>query len=419
MILGSELVERHRLGDLVAFSGGFSFKSSDWKPSGIPVIKIANVRDGDVNLEGCSFIDHSTAAASADYKVQKGDLLMTLTGEIGAMGIYKSDTEARLNQRLCRVSIKNDKNLLLDYVHYFLSSPRARQSMWLMSKGAAQANISVKDIATLEIPVPPLEEQRRIVETLDDHLSRLDKALAELEHVDTQTLLLRRSILNELLNPESPVSAPGVERMSDGAMLRLKDVAEGGLFCDGDWVESKDQDPNGTIRLLQLADIGDGEFRDKSSRWLRPDQAERIGVTYVEEGDILIARMPDPLGRACIVPKLATPSITAVDVAILRLKREDVDSRWLMWWLNSPQTRATIAALASGTTRQRITRKNLEALDLFLPPIDEQRRIVETLDEGLQRLDSTRSLVASQKASLQTLRRSLLNKAFNGELGIN
>ena len=175
--------------------------------------------------------------------------------------------------------------------------------------------------------------------------------------------------------------------MSEGVMLRLRDVAKGGLFCDGDWVESKDQDPNGTIRLLQLADIGDGEFRNKSSRWLRPDQAERIGVTYVQEGDILIARMPDPLGRACIVPKLETPSITAVDVAILRVKREDVDPRWLMRWLNSPQTRATIAALASGTTRQRITRKNLEALDLFLPHIDEQRRIVETLDEHLFRID--------------------------------
>lgn len=200
--------------------------------------------------------------------------------------------------------------------------------------------------------------------------------------------------------------------MSEGVMLRLRDVANGGLFCDGDWVESKDQDPNGTIRLLQLADIGDGEFRNKSSRWLRPDQAERIGVTYVQEGDILIARMPDPLGRACIVPKLETPSITAVDVAILRVKPEDVDPRWLMWWLNSPQTRATIAALASGTTRQRITRKNLEALDLFLPPLDEQRRIVETLDEHLARLDKALVEVRSALLKFETLERSAMAMHF-------
>lgn len=175
--------------------------------------------------------------------------------------------------------------------------------------------------------------------------------------------------------------------MSGGAAIRLKDLAEGGLFCDGDWVESKDQDPNGSIRLLQLADIGDGEFKDRSSRWLRPDQAQRLGVTYVETGDILIARMPDPLGRACVVPLLQSPAITAVDVAILRVKREDVDSRWLMWWLNSPKTRATVASLASGTTRQRITRKNLEALELHLPQLDQQKRIVEALEDHVARLD--------------------------------
>jgi restriction endonuclease S subunit len=200
--------------------------------------------------------------------------------------------------------------------------------------------------------------------------------------------------------------------MSQGVMLRLKDVADGGLFCDGDWVESKDQDPNGTIRLLQLADIGDGEFRDKSSRWLRPDQAERIGVTYVEEGDLLIARMPDPLGRACMAPKLSTPSITAVDVAILRVKREDVDSRWLMWWLNSPQTRATIAALASGTTRQRITRKNLEALELFLPPMEEQRRIVEILEENLSRIDKALAEVDQGRKREKSFKQSLLHSLF-------
>jgi restriction endonuclease S subunit len=194
--------------------------------------------------------------------------------------------------------------------------------------------------------------------------------------------------------------------------VRLADLAKGGLFCDGDWVESKDQDPNGTIRLLQLADIGDGDFRDKSSRWLRPDQAESIGVTYVEEGDILIARMPDPLGRACIVPKLATPAITAVDVAILRIKREDVDPRWLMWWLNSPETRSIVASLASGTTRQRITRKNLETLELHLPPLEEQKRIVEALDDHLSRLDKALAEVEHGRAKERLFKRSLLHSLF-------
>ena len=79
-------------------------------------------------------------------------------------------------------------------------------------------------------------------------------------------------------------------------------VGSQGLFRDGDWVESKDQDPNGDVRLIQLADIGDGEFRNKSARFLTVAKAAELGCSYLREGDLLIARMPDPLGRACLFP---------------------------------------------------------------------------------------------------------------------
>jgi len=196
-------------------------------------------------------------------------------------------------------------------------------------------------------------------------------------------------------------------------LLSLKDVADQGLFSDGDWVESKDQDPNGEIRLLQLADVGDGEFRDKSSRWLRQDQADTLKVTYVVAGDILIARMPDPLGRACIVPALSSKAITAVDVAILRISRSDVDARYVMWWLNSPKTRATIANLASGTTRQRISRKNLEALTLPIPPLSEQQRIVATLEDHLSRLEKAKADIERSAKATQRFTESLLHDIFS------
>jgi len=79
-------------------------------------------------------------------------------------------------------------------------------------------------------------------------------------------------------------------------------VGKDGVFKDGDWVESKDQDPNGDVRLIQLADIGDGEFRDRSSRFLTYEKAIELRCTLLNKGDVLVARMPDPLGRACIFP---------------------------------------------------------------------------------------------------------------------
>lgn len=82
--------------------------------------------------------------------------------------------------------------------------------------------------------------------------------------------------------------------------VALADLLSDGLFVDGDWVESKDQDPDGDVRLIQLADVGDGVFRDRSSRFLTSEKAKELRCTFLEPGDVLVARMPEPLGRACI-----------------------------------------------------------------------------------------------------------------------
>ena len=61
-------------------------------------------------------------------------------------------------------------------------------------------------------------------------------------------------------------------------------IAHDGIFTDGDWVESKDQDPNGAVRLIQLADIGDSRFIDKSSRFLKRDKADELNCTFLKKG---------------------------------------------------------------------------------------------------------------------------------------
>lgn len=96
-----------------------------------------------------------------------------------------------------------------------------------------------------------------------------------------------------------------------------KITGRNGLISDGDWVESKDQDKNGSVRLIQLADIGDGFFKNVSSRFLTRKKADELNCVFLREGDILVARMPDPLGRACIFPINASERyVTVVDVCI-------------------------------------------------------------------------------------------------------
>lgn len=188
------------------------------------------------------------------------------------------------------------------------------------------------------------------------------------------------------------------------------------MFADGDWVESKDQDPKGSIRLLQLADIGDGMFVDKSHRFINEEKFAKLRCTEVLERDILIARMPDPLGRACIAPKLKQKCITVVDIAILRPGKSSVLPECLMHFINSPDIREFVEREATGSTRKRIARGKLNKMELPIPPLAEQKRIADKLEAVLVRVDACRARLDRVPALLKRFRQSVLAAATSGML---
>lgn len=188
-----------------------------------------------------------------------------------------------------------------------------------------------------------------------------------------------------------------------------------GVFCDGDWVETEDQDPQGDVRLIQLADVGDGNYRDRSNRFLTLRKARELRCTLLAPGDLLIARMPDPLGRACSFPGDTKQSVTVVDICIVRFE-SPVCSRWVMHQINTPQIRRAIAAHQSGTTRKRISRANLAIVTIPIPPLAEQERITAQLDELLSDLDAGVKALESVRAKLKQYRAAVLKAAVEGTL---
>jgi type I restriction enzyme S subunit len=189
-----------------------------------------------------------------------------------------------------------------------------------------------------------------------------------------------------------------------------------GIFVDGDWVETKDQDPQGNVRLIQLADVGDGNYRNRSARFLTSAKARELGCTFLKPGDLLIARMPDPLGRACIFPGDEKSSVTVVDVCIVRTGKGGTDHRWLMHRINSADMRAAIGGLQSGSTRKRISRSNLARIKFSVPSLGEQQRIVAEIEKQFTRLEAGVSLLKRLQAALKRYRASVLKAACEGRL---
>ena len=146
---------------------------------------------------------------------------------------------------------------------------------------------------------------------------------------------------------------------------KLKDICS--VFTDGDWIESKDQSDQG-VRLIQTGNVGVTEYLDKpnNKKWVSEDTFERLHCTEVLSGDILISRLPEPAGRACIVPKIGQKMITAVDCTIARIAPE-YSSEYVVQYLSTQDYFDEVNNCLAGGTRQRISRGNLSSFLIPLP----------------------------------------------------
>ncbi|MGE3880263.1 MAG: restriction endonuclease subunit S [Planctomycetota bacterium] len=136
----------------------------------------------------------------------------------------------------------------------------------------------------------------------------------------------------------------------------------------------------------------------------------------MQKGDVLIARMPDPLGRACLFPGAQRPCVTVVDVCIVRPGSAPVHTPWLMHFINAPQFRARVASLQAGSTRKRISKANLSTIPLPVPPPAEQREIAAAIDSHFSRLDAATATLERVQRNLERYRASVLKAAVEGRL---
>jgi restriction endonuclease S subunit len=263
--------------------------------------------------------------------------------------------------------------------------------------------INRNDIYGIQFQSPPLAEQQRIVAKLDE----IDSDLRTLiEHLDAEYL---RS---------AQVRLSAVDSLFDGITAPEKPLAAVcDVFVDGDWIESKDQSNTG-IRLVQTGNVGDGVFKDRrdKARWIDENTFSRLNCTEVVPGDILFSRLPDPVGRACMIPDTGERMITAVDCTIARPSVKVVDPEFMVLFASSSRYFAQVRSMITGTTRDRISRKNLGDVPIPVPTLSEQKQIVLKAREIDSLCAEVSENIERRKAKAGELRQSVLAAAFRGEL---
>jgi type I restriction enzyme S subunit len=374
------------------------------QPSGVPYVTAKHIKE-----DGLDFFSDPWFVSEDDHRAifarcgpRPGDVLYIKDGAttgIAAVNRYAFEFTMLSSVALLRPRVAT---LTPEFLCHWLNAPIVKRRILGGMAGVAIRRLTLEKINAIRIPLPPVSEQRRIAEILDKADALRARRRAALAQLDTLT----QSIFLDMFG--DPATNPKRwPRRSLLAFLRDSEV-----FVDGDWVESKDQDPNGEVRLIQLADIGDGTYLNKSSRFLTKATAQRLKCTPLRVGDVLVARMPEPLGRACIFPGDIKEAVTVVDVCIVRPRNGRPNPVWLMCCLNTPGFRGQIAREATGTTRERISRGNLSKLQIIAPPADLQDEFALRVD----RLRPMQSRMAAATVACDQLFASLQHRAFREEL---
>ena len=219
------------------------------------------------------------------------------------------------------------------------------------------------------IPLPPLEIQDQIVKEIEGYQQIIDGC---------------RKVVNNY--------KPVIDIDPSWETMKLEDICE--VFVDGDWIESKDQSENG-IRLVQTGNIGFGFFKNKidKARYISETTFKRLNCTEIFPNDILTSRLPDPVGKSCLIPNISSRMITGVDCTIIRTKKNVILTPFLLYYQMSEDYLNQVKSMITGTTRSRISRKKLGLINVPIPPIEEQKRIHEKIDLEKEVIEGNKKLI--------------------------
>lgn len=185
------------------------------------------------------------------------------------------------------------------------------------------------------------------------------------------------------------------------------------VFDDGDWIEKKDQSSKG-IRLVQTGNIGNGIFKDRGekARYISESKFKQLRCTEIFPADCLVSRLPDPVGRSCVIPDIKEKMITAVDCTIIRFQKEVILPQWFVYYSLSQEYQNQINKQISGATRQRISRNHLGLIEIPLPTVPEQQRIVAILDETFSAIAMAKENAEKNLQNARELFESYLQSIF-------
>ena len=350
------------------------------------------------------------------YQLEHNDIVISRAGSVGYHHLIKSPpNNAVFASYLIR--FKPLDCVEPRYLSHFLNSRQYWSQITEHSAGVAVQNVNAKKLASLVLPVAPLDEQKRIADKLDSVLAKVEAAQARLDKIPTILKRFRQSVLAAATSGELTKEW----REENDADLEWKRVQVSEIVAKieaGKSIKCDERPPqNDEFGIIKISAVTWGVYNELESKTLF-DKSVFLENRRINVGDFLISRANtiELLGMPVIVHEV-TKNLMLSD-KVLRLVMDDIDKSWLSFYFRSPEGRKQIENGSSGNqeSMRNIGQKALMAIELKNPTKPEKLEIIRRVDELFSKADSVEQQYNAAKACLDKLTQSILKKAFKGEL---
>ncbi|EGR1702619.1 restriction endonuclease subunit S [Vibrio cholerae] len=403
---------------------GYAFKSSDYTEDGDFVIRIGNVQDGHIILSNPAYVAAEKLGADS-FKLNEGDILISLTGNVGRIGmVSKEHLPAVLNQRVAKICVVN--SVEIRWLFYLLRTRLFQQHVLSLAKGAAQLNISTKDIQSFDFALPPLAEQTRIVEKLDEVLAQVDTIKARLDGIPAILKRFRQSVLAAAVSGKLTEEWRGNAEYSDSKNQLVPSTWEVRAAKDicvkvqsGSTPRNDPFNQNGTIPFLKVYNIVNQKIDfDYKPQFITSDtHSETLKRSVAYPGDVLMNIVGPPLGKVAILTEQYPEWNLNQAITLFRANEEILLNKYLYFVLCEGELVRAVMPETKGSVGQvNISLSQCRDSLIPLPPLEEQKEIVRLVDQYFAFADTIEAQVKKAQARVDKLTQSILAKAFRGEL---
>jgi len=403
--------EEKKLGELCDLQNGFAFKSKDYVESSNTMnFRMSQIRpEGGIDLDNNpKYLPDEYAELYKDYLLNDGDIVIAMTDMatetkiLGVPTIVKTDNrKLLLNQRVGKLYNINQDKIFIPFLRYMLTSQQVNNYYKGLGRGGLQVNIGKQDILNVKIPLPPLPEQKRLVKVLVKVYEKTTKAKENAE----KNLLSARELFESYLQK---IFADLYDSEAKKRLGEVCNIARGGSPRPIQEFLTTDSDG---INWIKIGDAtASGKYIYKTEEKIIPAGVKRSRI--VRDGDFLLSNSMS-FGRPYI---MRTTGCIHDGWLVLNNISSHLDQDYLYYILGSRFVFQQFDRLATGSTVRNLNIGLASRVEIPVPLIKRQREIAQQFDKLVTETQHLEVIYKQKLNDLEELKKSILQKAFNGEL---